>query len=189
MRRSCPELWIEPANCFWRSLRFCSLFSISKVERMSKLFSGVRSSWDILAKNSDLYLLEFSRSCALNSSWRLTSSRSRFFALKFNCCSSSAWACCSSSSLLLLNSSCWSCSSSDCCCVFSRRSWSLSRDCAALSAMPMFSASLRVRSIKSSVITLNEPSSRTAKLCSWNRIGMNSRDWGFASPRPDLIFQ
>ena len=81
---------------------------------MSRLLSGVRSSWDMLARNSDLYL-EMSCSCsAFSSRLRLASSTSWFFtssSLAFSfellaCASSSAFdflSCCSSSSVRMLD--------------------------------------------------------------------------------------
>src|SRR6476469_7774714 len=53
--------------CF--SVRFFGLLSASSFARMSTLLSGVRSSCDMLARNSDLYLLvassSFPFSCAI----------------------------------------------------------------------------------------------------------------------------
>src|SRR5436305_162384 len=46
----------------WSCVRFWSLFSESRLARMSSELSGVRSSWLMLARNSDLYL-ETSASC------------------------------------------------------------------------------------------------------------------------------
>ncbi|MNI66138.1 hypothetical protein D3C73_1216820 [compost metagenome] len=43
------------STCF--SVRLPFLFSASSWDRISRLFSGVRSSCDIFAINSDLYLL------------------------------------------------------------------------------------------------------------------------------------
>ena len=42
----------------WVSVRFWSGFSSSCWARINRLFSGVRSSWDMLAMNSDLYFEE-----------------------------------------------------------------------------------------------------------------------------------
>ena len=52
--RSVPELWIVRANSTCLSLRLPSVFSVSSLARISRLLSGVRSSWLMLARNSDL---------------------------------------------------------------------------------------------------------------------------------------
>ena len=68
------------ANSTCLSVRLPCVFSDSSFDRISRLFSGVRSSWLILARNSDLYL-EVSASCsAFSSSSRLACSTSRFLA-------------------------------------------------------------------------------------------------------------
>src|SRR3712207_7975735 len=53
------------STCF--SLRFPSVFCESSLERISRLLSGVRSSCDMFARNSDLYF-EDSMSCSAFSS-------------------------------------------------------------------------------------------------------------------------
>ena len=142
--RSAPAVWIVEANSTCLTVRFCSGFSASSLDRISRLLSGVRSSWLMLARNSDLYF-ELTASWAAFSSrstrarsisafwismslfWRLSSSA---FSCSSSlvCCSSSCWVCssssearsdcvcCSSSELERLSSSCWLCSSSDCDC-------------------------------------------------------------------------
>ena len=82
MSRSLPDEWIVLANSVCLGDRLPSGFSDSWSERMSRLLSGVRSSCDMLARNSDLYF-EVSASC-----------------LAF---SSSAWRACSTSVFLLLD--------------------------------------------------------------------------------------
>ena len=52
--RSVPALWIVPANSSCLSVRFSSGLSRSSFARMSSEFSGVRSSWLMFARNSDL---------------------------------------------------------------------------------------------------------------------------------------
>ena len=127
------------ANCTCFVVRFSSPFSASCRERISMLLSGVRSSCDMLARNSDLYL-EVSDSCsAFSSISQRASSTSRFLAStsafcrassaalscnsSFVCRSSSCWlfnnssdsrsdsACFSSCSFVFLSSSCWLCNS------------------------------------------------------------------------------
>src|SRR3546814_5956400 len=47
--------------------------------RISELLSGVRSSWDMFARNSDLYLLERCNSSARSSNWICARFSSLFF--------------------------------------------------------------------------------------------------------------
>ena len=54
--RSLPAEWIVRANSTSRSVSDPSSFSASSRLRISIEFSGVRSSCDMLARNSDLYL-------------------------------------------------------------------------------------------------------------------------------------
>src|ERR1051326_5744161 len=78
--KSEPDECMVSANCTCLELRFSSLFSANWRERISMLLSGVRSSCDMLARNSDLYL-EVSASCsAFSSISQRASSTSRFFA-------------------------------------------------------------------------------------------------------------
>ena len=55
MRRSVPDEWMVFANSVCLGVRLPAGFRESWSERMSRLLSGVRSSWDMLARNSDLY--------------------------------------------------------------------------------------------------------------------------------------
>ncbi len=52
--RSVPAVWIVRENSTWRELRLPSAFSASSLARMSSELSGVRSSCDMFARNSDL---------------------------------------------------------------------------------------------------------------------------------------
>ena len=72
--RSLPDEWMVLANSTCRSVRLPSRFWHSWSDRISRLLSGVRSSWLMLARNSDLYF-EVRASCiALSSSaWRACS--------------------------------------------------------------------------------------------------------------------
>ncbi len=54
-RRSEPDEWIVRANSTCLALRLPSRLSASSFARISSEFSGVRSSWDMFAMNSDLY--------------------------------------------------------------------------------------------------------------------------------------
>ncbi len=61
------------------ALRFCSGFSASSRASSSSEFSGVRSSWLMLARNSDLYAEARVSCCAFSSRPSRASSISRFF--------------------------------------------------------------------------------------------------------------
>jgi hypothetical protein len=85
---------------------------------MSRLFSGVRSSCDMFARNSDLYF-DVSASCdAFSSSACRACSTSRFFRSTSTFWSARSFALSSSSALLRCSSRCRICSSvaSDCDC-------------------------------------------------------------------------
>ncbi|MNO96535.1 hypothetical protein D3C76_882090 [compost metagenome] len=66
--KSSPDEFIVFANssCFSDNVPF-SLFSAIICESTIILFNGVLSSWDMLAKNSDLYLLASSKASAFSS--------------------------------------------------------------------------------------------------------------------------
>ena len=90
------------------------------------LLSGVRSSWLMLARNSDLYLEVNDSSVAFSSSARRACSISWFLASTSTLRSASCWAFCSSSSLVCCSSlccdcnsvaSCWDCVSSASVCI------------------------------------------------------------------------
>jgi len=110
--RSLPAVWIVCANSICFSLRLPSSFCASRLERIRSELSGVRSSCDMFARNSLLYL-ELTASCSAFSS-RLfrASSISRFLISmsRFCCCNSAAFSW--SSSLVCCSSSCWVCRSS-----------------------------------------------------------------------------
>ncbi len=52
--RSDPPAWMVRAKLICLSVRLPSTFSASRCDSISRLFSGVRSSCDMLARNSDL---------------------------------------------------------------------------------------------------------------------------------------
>ena len=132
--RSEPEVWIVWANSTCLVVRFPSAFSVSISERISRLLSGVRSSCDMLARNSVLYL-EVRASCsAFSSSACLACSISWFFRSTSVFWLASSWAFSSSSSLVCCSSSCcFLSSSSDSCservCCSSRVLVSVSSSC------------------------------------------------------------
>jgi hypothetical protein len=101
VRRSLPDDAMVWANFTCSPERLPSGLSLSSLERISSELSGVRSSWDMLARKSDLYWLACSSSRAFSETAApVRSSSSRWV--------SSVWAC--SSNWLLV------CSSSTCCC-------------------------------------------------------------------------
>ena len=130
--RAEPAEWMLCANSTCLAVRVFSGLSKRSLDRMSKLLRGVRSSCDMLARNSDLYL-EVRASCsAFSSTSCLASSTSRFLTSSRLAFSSSSWfVCCSSSccsrsrssdslrvaawrsrrSLVSRSSFCWLCSS------------------------------------------------------------------------------
>ena len=65
--RSVPEEWMVLANSVCLQVRLPSGFFESWSDRMSRLLSGVRSSCDMFARNSDLYF-EVKASCSAFSS-------------------------------------------------------------------------------------------------------------------------
>src|SRR5580704_10232901 len=79
VKRSWPVEWTVEAYLIWSAVRLLSLFSDKALERISKLFKGVRSSWDMLARNSDLYLDIKDNCSAFSSRERLAISTSLFF--------------------------------------------------------------------------------------------------------------
>ena len=56
--RSWPEVRMTLAYWTWVGVMFSSGFSSSCSARIRRLLSGVRSSWDMFAMNSDLYFEE-----------------------------------------------------------------------------------------------------------------------------------
>ena len=118
---SLPEEWMTLAYSTWVSVRLWSGFSSSCWARIIRLFSGVRSSWDMLAMNSDLYFEETASWLTFSSIRRLDASTSRFFCSATRFCSASRLAWRARSSLDPRSSSCWERSSSawDCDCLSS----------------------------------------------------------------------
>ena len=105
--RSEPALWIVAAESTCLLVRLPVSFELSTFERIRSELSGVRSSCDMFARNSDLYF-ELSASCSAFSSSELRAvSISRFLISmsRFWRSSCSAFSC--SSSLVARSSSCW----------------------------------------------------------------------------------
>ena len=73
-------------DCIWTSHHLLLLLLVLGLKRP---FKGVRSSWDIFAKNSDLYWLDFCKSLALTSNSRRVPSSSWLRIFKACCCDSS----------------------------------------------------------------------------------------------------
>ncbi len=193
-----------------------SLFSASIRERMSMELSGVRSSWLMLARNSDLYF-EVSASCSAFSSmafrvcsisrffrstsafctasWRAFSSSSTFVCWSSSCCwrsrsslSRRLRACSSSRLFVCWSSSCWLCSS----CV---RPWL----CASSASVRMF-ASMELRTMPMDSVSWsrnvrwfvlnrwNEANSMTALTSPSKSTGSTTMLRGGALPRPELTW-
>src|SRR5204862_2352229 len=107
--RSVPAPWIVRANSTWRGVRLPSGLSPSCCPRIRMLFNGVRSSCDMLARNSDLYFEVSASSVAFSSRARRACSISWFLASTSTLRSASCCAFCSSCSLVCCNSRCWLC--------------------------------------------------------------------------------
>ena len=162
---------------------------------MSRLLSGVRSSCDMFARNSDLYL-EVSASCsAFSSSETRACSTSRFLTSTFRFCSASRRAFSSSSRLVRRSSSCCVVSSFD----WLWSSWVSFCDWPSsssvrmfavimLSTTPMLSMSWSRNSWWMALKGWNEASSMTALTCPSNSTGSTMMLSGGASPRPELIW-
>ena len=163
--RSVPDEWMVLANSICLALRLPSAFLESWSERISRLLSGVRSSCDMLARNSDLYF-EVSASCLAfsSSAWRACST-SWFLRSTSAFCSASSPAFSSSCWLVWCSSSCWLCSSraSDCDCL-SRSSVRLLASMV-LSTMPMLSVSWSRKAWWVVLKRSNDASSSTALTC------------------------
>ncbi len=185
--RSWPELWMVRANSICRGDRLPSGFSASWLARMSRLLSGVRSSWDMLARNSDLYL-EVSASCsAFSSRARRACSTSLFLRSTSWFWSASRRAFSSSSSLVCCSSSCWLCSSR-------ARPWDCSSSSSVRVLASMVLSTIPIDSVSCSRnarwVVLNrskEASSITALTSPSNTMGSTMMLSGVASPSPELI--
>ncbi len=107
--RSAPAAWIVRAKSICFSERLPSWLSESIFDRISSEFSGVRSSCDMFARNSDLYFEDSASWVAFSSSASLACSTSRFLRSTSMFCSDSSRAF-SAISILVCCSSC----ASDC---------------------------------------------------------------------------
>ena len=85
--RSEPALWMVRANSICLSVRLWSGLSASSRASSSSELSGVRSSWLMLARNSDLYWLARASCCAFSSRPSRASSISRFLISMLRFCS------------------------------------------------------------------------------------------------------
>ena len=193
--RSEPAEWMTLAYSTCLAVRFRPGFCASSRARISRLFSGVRSSCDMFARNCDLYF-EASASCRARSSIScLACSISAFLVSMSRFCAASSAALSSSSALDRCSSTCWSCSSSD-------RAWSseVSRCDSSSSASvrafamivlkltPRVSVSCSRKSVCTGLNEVNEASSMTPSTWSSNRIGSTARFAGrrLAEPGGDL---
>ncbi len=180
------------STCF--GVRLCEGFCASNWARISRLLRGVRSSWLMLARNSDLYFEARESSCARVSSSCRACSISRFFVSMSRFCSASSVAFSSSSALERCNSSCWTCNSSE-------RAWSSvvsrcdSRSSSSVRALATIVLTLTPTvsmscSRKSSWICVNrvtEASSMTPSTCSSTTIGSTRSAVGSVRPSPEEI--
>ena len=114
--RSVPAPWMVRANSTCLAVRLPSGLSVSCWPRIRMLLSGVRSSCDMLARNSDLYFEVSASSVAFSSSARRACSISWFLRSTSTLRSASCCAFCSSCSLVCCSSFCCVCSSPASCC-------------------------------------------------------------------------
>ena len=176
-RSSLPEEWMVFANSTCFGFKLPSVLRESWSERIKRLLSGVRSSCDMLARNSDLYF-DVSASCAAfsSSAWR-ASSTSRFFlsTSSFWCASSRAFSC--SSSFV-----CCSSTASDCDCLsrFSVRVFAS----IVLITMPIDSVSWSRNAWCAGLKRSSEASSITPRTCPSNTTGSTSTSAAPCSARP-----
>ncbi len=190
--RSEPAEWMMPAYSTCFGVRLREGFWASSWARMSRLLSGVRSSWLMLARNSDLYL-EASDNCwaRVSSSCRACSI-CRFFASMSRFCSASSEAFSSSSALDCCSSSCRACNSAerDCSSLVRRcDSWRSSSVRAlatiVLTLTPMVSTSCCRKSRWVAVNRVTDASSMTPSSCSSNTMGSSSSAVGSIRPSPE----
>ncbi len=162
LSRSVPAPWMVRANSTCLPVRLPSGLSASCWPRIRMLLSGVRSSCDMLARNSDLYFEVSASSAAFSSSARRACSISWFLRSTSTLRSASCCAFCSSCSLVCCNSRCCVCSSpASCCDCLSRPSVCIVASIE-LSTMPMLAVSCSRNVICSGVNALIEASSMTA---------------------------
>ncbi len=191
--RSEPAEWMMPAYSTCLAVRFRVGFWASSWARISRLLSGVRSSWLMLARNSDLYFEATDSWWARSSSsWRACSI-SRFFASMSLFCASSSSAFSSSSALETCSSSWRACNSSE-------RVWSSavsrwdspsSSSVRALATMvltltPMVSISWPRKSRCTGVNGRTAASSITPRTWSSTMIGRTIRASASVRPRPEV---
>ncbi len=190
--RSDPAEWMIWAYSTCLGVRLRDGFCASNWARMSRLLSGVRSSWLMLARNSDLYLeasdscwARVSSSCRACSIWRFFASMSRF-------CAASREALSSSSALERWSSSCCTCNSVE-------RAWSSAvRRCdstssssvRALATMvlrltPRVSISCSRKSRWICVKGVTEASSMTPRTWPSTTMGSSTSAVGTTWPRPE----
>ena len=151
------------------------------------LLSGVRSSCDMLARNSDLYFEVRASSLAFSSRARRACSISWFLRSTSTFCSASCCAFCASCSLVCCNSFCWVCSSvASCCDCFSKPSVCMVASML-LSTMPMLAVSCSRNARCEAVKALREASSITALTRSSNSTGSTITLRGTASNSPERI--
>ena len=187
LSRSVPAPWMVRANSTCFADRLPSGFSVSCWPRIKMLLSGVRSSCDMLARNSDLYFEVSESSVAFSSSARRACSISWFLRSTSTLRSASCWAFCSSCSLVCCSSFCWVCNSpASCCDCFSRPSVCIVASIL-LSTMPMLSVSCSRKVICEVVNELIDASSMTALTWFSNRTGSTTRFFGTTRSSAELI--
>ncbi len=185
--RSVPAPWMVRANSTCLSDRLPSGLSCNCWPRIRIELSGVRSSWLMLARNSDLYLEVRASSVALSSRARRACSISWFLASTSTFRSASCWAFCSSCSLVCCSSCCWVCSSAASCWLWVSRPSVCMVASMELSTMPMPAVSCSRKPICRSVKGDRAASSITALTSPSNSTGSTTALVGWALNRPERI--
>ena len=171
LSRSVPAPWMVRANSTCLPDRLPSGLSVSCWPRIRIELSGVRSSCDMLARNSDLYFEVSASSVAFSSSARRACSISWFLRSTSTLRSASCCAFCSSCSLVCCNSLCCACNSpASCCDCLSRPSVCIVASIE-LSTMPIEVVSCSRNMVCSVVNSCIEASSITALTWFSNRTG------------------
>ena len=153
--------------------------------RMRIELSGVRSSCDMFARNSDLYFEVSASSSAFSSSARRACSTSAFLRSTSAFCSASSFALLASCSLVCCSSVCRDCSSTvSCCDCFSRPSVRIVASMV-LNTTPMLCVSSSRKVSDAGVNALSEASSMTALVCPSNSTGSTITLRFDARPRLD----
>ena len=185
--RSDPDELMLRENSTCLPDRLPAEFSASCWLRIRMEFSGVRSSCDMFARNSDLYFDVRASSAACSSSARRACSTSAFLRSTSAFCSASRRALVPSSSLVFCSSLCRDCSSTvSCCDCVSRPSVRMVASIV-LKTAPMLCVSRSRNASEPALKFCSDASSMTALVSPSNRTGSTTTLTRCARPRLDSI--